>query len=118
MDVTFTKQSPKSARVSTGNTTRTVLSIGFQRNVPCQRKTAILESSLTRTGLDSMGRVPRIRFVCDNPDCPLPFRAFTENITGALRRKKNHFNYCSNRCKYADQSRTTNERIKSSEKRN
>ena len=67
-----------------------------------------------------MSRVPRIRFHCDNPTCPLQDKIFTENITGALRRKKNLFNYCSNRCKDADKKRATRIHLdlKSAEERN
>jgi endogenous inhibitor of DNA gyrase (YacG/DUF329 family) len=63
-----------------------------------------------------MSRTPRIKFHCDNPNCPIPDKTFTENITGVAKRKKNLFNYCSNRCKNADKSRATKEhnRIKSS----
>jgi len=112
---TSTIQNPNSVRNLMERCTRIEFSIGYQTNVRCQIRTRILESSLIKIGLDNMGRVPRIKFICDNPDCPLPNKTFTENITGALRRKKNKYNYCSNRCKNADKSRTN---IKSTEKRN
>jgi hypothetical protein len=51
----------------------------------------------------------RITFICDNPNCPKPDHKFTENVTGALRRKKNKNNYCSNKCKFADEKRARNE---------